>query len=150
MANVSAALRTRSIRWIGALYALGLLVEWSLSIALMVLAYDATDSAVVAAAMLLCAQVFPNAALALTTSVLDRLAIKPLYLAATIGQAAGILAIAFSSYGPAFFALAALVGSARRSLARRCVVVLDALLAAMRRRSELETRCSVCCEARRV
>lgn len=110
MAGVSAALRTRSIRWIGALYALGLLVEWSLGIALMVLAYDATDSAVVAAAMLLCAQVFPNAALALVTAWLDRVAIKPIYLAATIAQAVGVLAIAFSSYGPWFFALAAFVG----------------------------------------
>lgn len=110
VANVSAALRSRPIRWIGALYALGLLVEWALGIALMVFAYEATDSPLIAAAMLICAQVAPNALVAVFAGFLDRVAIKPLYLAGTVVQAIGIAALAAGSYGPTFFVLAAVAG----------------------------------------
>lgn len=69
---MSAALKSRPLRWIGALYGLGSALDWALSMALMVFVYGRTGSPMAAGAMLVCSQVAPGLLIGLLAERADR------------------------------------------------------------------------------
>lgn len=118
------AFRLPGFRWVAAIYAFDYLVELASSVALMVLVYDATDSPLAAAAMLVCKQVVPGVIAASFGSVLDKVTIRR-GLTISYGLSAvtmGVLAVL--GYGPILFVLAVVAGTtgaAVRALLRTAV-----------------------------
>lgn len=115
-----AALRHRETRWVGALYAYGALLEWGLGIALMVLVYGESGSALAAAGMLLCTQLAPNVVVAGASALLDRVAVRPVYVGALALQAAAAGSIGLFGFGPHLYLLG-FVGGIGTATARSAV-----------------------------
>ncbi len=94
------------VRRLTALYATAELIDWCGSIALMLLVYGHTGSALSAGGMLVCKQIVPGLLTPLTGRLLDR---APTVRVVALGfaiQASAILAVSAFGYGPILFALA--------------------------------------------
>ncbi len=97
---MTTALRDGATRRLAALYALNTSLEWIGSIALMVVAYELTDNALAAAALLLCKQVVPALMVPSFASRIEHVEARAA-LAITAGtQAAALLALALVGYSP--------------------------------------------------
>lgn len=108
---MTSALRNGSFRKLASLYTANLLTEWFGSVALMVVVYDATKSASLAAAMLLCKQVVPAAIVPLLGSAIDRHALRTTLILAFVVQAGALVGLGILGYGYALFALAVATGT---------------------------------------
>ena len=106
------ALRNAVFRKLAGLYTLNALLDWVGSVALMVVVYNATSSAFVAALMLLCKQVFPGFAVHAAGPKLDRIPLRSAAAWSFGIAAAALAAVAQNGYGVALFALAAIIGLA--------------------------------------
>ncbi|MEH3054478.1 MAG: MFS transporter [Patulibacter minatonensis] len=102
--------RRSLIRRIAALYGVGVFLEWGLSISLMVLVFGETQNSLLAAAMLLCTQIAPNAVIATLAGALDRFAVRPIYVGALLVQAFAVAGIGLLGVGPALYALGFICG----------------------------------------
>lgn len=105
------ALRIRAFRTLALLYTANAVLEWFGSVALMVVVYDATGSALVAAAMLVCKQVLPAGIVAPFGSVIDRVALRRVLGGAFAAQAAALALLAVTGYGLWVFPAALIAGA---------------------------------------
>ncbi|MDO9352152.1 MAG: MFS transporter, partial [Solirubrobacteraceae bacterium] len=94
------------VRRLAALYATADLLEWFGSIALMLLVYENTGSALGAGAMLVCKQIVPGLLATAAGRLLDRYPSERIVGVGFLLQAAAVLAIGSLGYGPALYALA--------------------------------------------
>lgn len=119
------ALRLPGVRWILAVHGMDLALEYASSVALMVLVYDATNSPLAAAAMLVCKQVVPGALLASLGSRLEQRDPRRPLLAAYLMRGLAFALFAIVSHGAALYALAfaaGVAGTTTRVLLRATVV----------------------------
>lgn len=108
------ALRLPGLRWLLGLHGADLALEYASSVALMVLVYDATDSPIAAAAMLVAKQIVPGALLALRGGLLDGVDARGGLAAAYALRAAAFACLALLGGEPpaALYALAFIAGTA--------------------------------------
>lgn len=98
------------VRRLTGLYGVADLLEWCGAVALMLLVFEHTGSALAAGGMLICKQILPAAFSPFTGRLLDR---APTVRMVALGfwlQAAAFLAVGAVGYGPALFVLAAASG----------------------------------------
>lgn len=107
-----AALRLPGFRWIASVYAIHYLVELASSVALMVLVYDATDSALAAAAMLVCKQVIPGLLSASLGHELDRVSVRTGLTLSYAALTAAFALLVATGYSLLLFGLAIVAGMA--------------------------------------
>lgn len=108
---MTTALRNGAFRRLAALYALDFVLEWFSTVALMVLVYDATDSPLVATAMLLSKQIAPALIVPPIEGALD--AIRPrLVMVSTLMAQSGVVGLfAALGFGWWIFPMAAAAGT---------------------------------------
>lgn len=107
---VTVALRIPAFRRLALLYTLNGTFEWVGGIALMVVVYGATESALAVAAMLLCKHVLPGLLTAFAGRAAERAGVRAA-LTATFAAHAGAFFVAASGFGPAVFPLAVIAGT---------------------------------------
>lgn len=108
--SMASALRVRAFRRLAALYPIDGLLEWGSSIALMVLVYRQTGSALATGGLLVCKQVIPGLLTPMAGRRLDGAPIGQAIAIAMLIRAAAAGAAAASGYGPQVFALALVAG----------------------------------------
>ncbi len=108
--SMASALRVRAFRRLAALYPIDGLLEWGSSIALMVLVYRQTGSALATGALLVCKQVIPGLITPMAGRRLDGAPIGQAIAIAMFVRAAAAGAAAAIDYGPQVFALALVAG----------------------------------------
>jgi hypothetical protein len=106
------ALRLPGMRWVIAVHAADLALEYASSVALMVVVYDATSSPLAAAGMLVAKQIVPGALLASAGRHLDALPPATGLAGAYAIRAAAFVALAAVGTGPALYAMALVAGAA--------------------------------------
>ncbi|MBJ7471760.1 MAG: MFS transporter [Solirubrobacteraceae bacterium] len=104
------ALQVKAFRRLAALYPLDGLLEWSSSIALMVLVYDRTGSALATGALLVCKQIVPGLLTPLAGRRLDAAPIGATIAMAMLVRALAVAGAAAVGYGAPLFVLALVAG----------------------------------------
>lgn len=104
------ALKVAAFRRLAALYPVDGLLDWASSIALMVLVFQTTGSALATGVLLVCKQVVPGLLTPLAGGRLDTVPVGRAIGAALLVRAAAVGAAAAVGHGPALYALAFVAG----------------------------------------
>lgn len=107
---MSSALRVSGFRRLAALYPVDGLLEWASSIALMVLVFDATGSALATGALLVCKQIVPGLLTPIAGRLLDAVPVGRVIGIAMVLRAGAVGGAAAVGHGPALYVLALVAG----------------------------------------
>lgn len=107
---VKVAFQNRVVRTLTALYTLNTLLEWVASVAFMVVVYNATESALVTSAMLICKQIVPGFLVPGLGAQLDRIDLRRAMAALWFVSALSLALVGALGYGLWVFPLAAVAG----------------------------------------